>query len=288
MVEPPRASERSSASSIASRSSLESMPRWLQNRPSSATITARGSAGAIALDRHPGPLDPRAGHPAPQHQGRDRVDEAIERRQQIGQQQDRDHEQRSPPDPADRMGGCGERSSWQAAKIGTGHRRPVEHYIEDKAGVPCKRASRQHPLVRMARAPYAPVVRDRVWADRVFVLVPGRCAPRVLIGWDIGVLFYLARPRDDVALPPSPISAALRREQDEGAFALLLLTVAAGDGEPRRDLRRAWRPSAASQPGLVRSRWRSSPWCCPGPSSTPSSPCTTPTSSTARASTRTA
>ena len=50
MVEPPRISERSSASSMALRNSPKSTPRWVQKRASSATITARGKAGEIVAN----------------------------------------------------------------------------------------------------------------------------------------------------------------------------------------------------------------------------------------------
>jgi len=60
----------------------------LQKRPSSARMTASGRAGAMALERHVAALDPLAGHPAPDHQGGDRRDDPIERRDQVGQQQD--------------------------------------------------------------------------------------------------------------------------------------------------------------------------------------------------------
>ena len=48
MVEPPRATSPSSASSITSRSASQSMPRWLQNLASSEATTERGSAGEMA------------------------------------------------------------------------------------------------------------------------------------------------------------------------------------------------------------------------------------------------
>jgi len=48
MVEPPRTTSPSSASSITSRSAPQSMPRWLQNLASSAPTTERGSEGDIA------------------------------------------------------------------------------------------------------------------------------------------------------------------------------------------------------------------------------------------------
>jgi hypothetical protein len=69
-----------------SRSSPKSTPWWRQKPPSSDEMTASGSVGAIRVSRHPGAFDARAGRPAPQHQGRDRIDEAIERRDDVGQQ----------------------------------------------------------------------------------------------------------------------------------------------------------------------------------------------------------
>jgi uncharacterized membrane protein len=63
----------------------------------------------------------------------------------------------------------------------------------------------------------------------VIVILPTQLAAitRMLIGWDVGVLAYLAAAA--VMMTP-PSTAAIRRNaaaQDEGAFALLLLTVAA-------------------------------------------------------------
>ena len=47
MVETPRAALMSSTSSSRSRISRQSMPRWVQKRPSSEAITVIGSAGAM-------------------------------------------------------------------------------------------------------------------------------------------------------------------------------------------------------------------------------------------------
>jgi uncharacterized membrane protein len=63
----------------------------------------------------------------------------------------------------------------------------------------------------------------------VFVVLPAdwNLATRILVGWDIGVGFYLAAAF--LVMARADVAHIKRRaaEQDEGAFALLLLTVAA-------------------------------------------------------------
>ena len=110
-----------------------------------------------------------------------------------------------------------------------------------------------------------------------------------LIGWDVGVLIYLVAAA--VVMTQCSSASAMQSNaaaQDEGAWAILVLTVAAGFASLSR-----FSPSSRLSSAPIRitgstSRSPSAPWCCPGPSSTPSSPCTTPTSSMAPESTRTA
>jgi len=63
--------------------------RAISVRDRATTVLFPAAAAKIRPDTKtypscPGPLDPGERHPAPQHQGRDRVDEAVERRQQVG------------------------------------------------------------------------------------------------------------------------------------------------------------------------------------------------------------
>ena len=98
MVEPPLASVMSSASSM----------RRLKLGPVDAVMGAKPAVlgrddGARQHRRDPfqrndRALDPLAGHPAGQHQGRHRIDHAVQRRQQIGQQQDGQHRHDQPAD----------------------------------------------------------------------------------------------------------------------------------------------------------------------------------------------
>jgi uncharacterized membrane protein len=83
-------------------------------------------------------------------------------------------------------------------------------------------------IVRVARG------HVRLWAAMaigvaVFLVLPGslRTVTRLLLAWDGGVLFYLAAAAAMMAR--SPIGEIKRHAdaQDEGAFALMLLTVAA-------------------------------------------------------------
>ena len=123
--------------------------------------------------------------------------------------------------------------------------------------------------------------RDRARRDA------GRCRAspitRMLIGWDVGVLVYLVAAA--VVMARCSIGRA-DEEQRRGAGRRRLR-----HPDPHRRRRRS-RASARSSPSSRRSsapirttastsRSPSAPWCCPGPSSTPSSRCTTPTISTA-------
>ncbi len=118
------------------------------------------------------------------------------------------------------------------------------------------------------------------------IAAAGRCPAspitRMLIGWDVGVLIYLVAAA--VVMAQCSSVAQMKSNaaaQDEGAFAILILTVAAAIASlgaifaELAVIERTIRTTDST------SRSPSAPWCCPGPSSTPSSPCTTPTSSTA-------
>ena len=71
----------------------------------------------------------------------------------------------------------------------------------------------------------------------------------MLIGWDVGVLIYLVgRGRRDVAVHVGRPDESNAAAQDEGAFAILILTVAAGMASLGRHLRRARDASSAPSP----------------------------------------
>ena len=85
MVEPPRSSSRSSASS-------DGLAHFGQVDAVMAAEAAvlghdhrKRELRRDARERHVDALDPRAGQPAPQHHGRDRLAEGVERREQIRQ-----------------------------------------------------------------------------------------------------------------------------------------------------------------------------------------------------------
>jgi uncharacterized membrane protein len=89
---------------------------------------------------------------------------------------------------------------------------------------------RQSPLriVRIARA------HVRLWASiaigaAVFVLLPGswNTVTRVLIGWDVGVACYLIAAATMMARSPVAELRRHSKSQDEGALAIMLLTLAA-------------------------------------------------------------
>ena len=87
MVEPPRASPSSSASSIAALQLAPVDAAMAAERASSDAITVRASTGAM---RSSGTKVRSTRAPVIQRHsisGRDRIEDAIERRQQIGQQQ---------------------------------------------------------------------------------------------------------------------------------------------------------------------------------------------------------
>jgi hypothetical protein len=52
------------------------------------------------VERHHRALDALAGRPAPQHRGRDRIDEAIQRHDQVRQQYQDEHDQGDRPQPS--------------------------------------------------------------------------------------------------------------------------------------------------------------------------------------------
>jgi uncharacterized membrane protein len=91
-----------------------------------------------------------------------------------------------------------------------------------------KRPSSDHRIIRFSRA------HMRLWialliAMTVFALLPAelKTVTRMLIGWDIGVAFYIAAAA--IMMARSDVASIKQRAatQDEGAFAVLLLTVAA-------------------------------------------------------------
>ena len=76
--------------------------------------------------------------------------------------------------------------------------------------------------------------------------LPATPITRMLIGWDVGVLIYLVA----AAMVMTQCSSVAQMKsnaaaQDEGAFAILILTVAAGMASLGRDLRRARGASSA-------------------------------------------
>ena len=120
--------------------------------------------------------------------------------------------------------------------------------------------------------------------------LPAAPITRMLIGWDVGVLIYLVAA---AIVMSHCISVAQMKHnaaaQDEGGFAILILTVAAA----MASLVAIFAELATVERtdphyGTLRHARASAPWCCRGPSSTPSSPCTMRTISTAPVSTRTA
>ena len=112
--------------------------------------------------------------------------------------------------------------------------------------------------------------------------LPAPPITRMLIGWDTGVLLYLVA----AAVVMSRCSSVAQMQanaaaQDEGAFAILILTVAAAMASLGAIFAELATIERTTRTMGSMSRSPSAPWCCPGHSPTPSSRCTTPTISTA-------
>lgn len=89
------------------------------------------------------------------------------------------------------------------------------------------RPSRVHTVVRLHARLFAAAGVMLVTAAALFALTDLRVASKILIAWDAGVAVYLARA---IAVMAAAETQHIRKracEEDEGAFALLVLPVAA-------------------------------------------------------------
>lgn len=91
-----------------------------------------------------------------------------------------------------------------------------------------RKAAPEFWIVRVARG------HVRLWIAvvlgvAVFLVLPGslRTVTRLLLAWDAGVLFYLTAAAAMMARSPTVEISKHADAQDEGAFALMLLTIAA-------------------------------------------------------------
>jgi uncharacterized membrane protein len=99
----------------------------------------------------------------------------------------------------------------------------------DRAMAPNKQLPPLPPLpVRVARL-HAKLMIAAVVGLAVIVLAPGdfRLPTRLLIGWDVGVGLYLALIHPTILRADVERIRQRAREQDEGAFAILLLSIGA-------------------------------------------------------------
>ena len=110
--------------------------------------------------------------------------------------------------------------------------------------------------------------------------LPAAPITRMLIGWDVGVLIYLVA----AAVVMSRCASVASDEAQRGGAGRRRLRHPdphrrCGHGQPwSRSSPSSRRSNAPIRTTASMSRLRSAPSCCPGPSSTPSSRCTTPTS----------
>ena len=139
-------------------------------------------------------------------------------------------------------------------------------------------------IIRMRPRLFVSAAR-RAGRDRAAVrrLPDWRATTKLLVGWDLGIALYLAlafhlMARSDLQPHPPPRRDAGRRRSSR-----CWCSRRGGGREPGGDLRRAAARRGAAFASLHSSSWRPSPSCCPGPSSTRFSRCTTRTTITATA-----
>ena len=110
---------------------------------------------------------------------------------------------------------------------------------------------------------------------------------RLLVGWDAGIALYLVLVYTLFARSEAGHIRGYASREDEGRVAMLVLTVFAALASLGAILGELGTGQGLDKPRRVRSlRWRPSPSCCPGCSSTPSSRSTTLTISTVTTATR--
>ena len=175
MVEAPRASPSSSASSIAACSSPQSMPRWR------AELGVLGGDHGFrqhrrdALERHLSALDPRALDPAPQHQRRDRIEDRDRAAPAHRAAAAPPARARSAPRTIRTSGRGGTLPAWGGWHLSS---RPVKHKSARTAGSHGQESNARTVDRPHGARPCAAVVRHRAGLHRLFR------AARLLAGGD--------------------------------------------------------------------------------------------------------
>ena len=163
-------------------------------------------------------------------------------------------------------------------RIGACHRGELSTNLRSRRRAMAKRALPELWIVRMAAATCGCGSPLR-WASSPMPCCRAdwRTVTRALVGWDIGVSSSIcADVRDDGRQAGGRNPQALRRCRTKARSRIMVLIVFAAMASLGAIFAELATDGDAPASLWARYRWRSSPSCCPGASSTPSSRFTTP------------